>query len=265
MSFFIYFQKWIENFIFFVNMNLGLITTISTAVMAVFTGLIWQVHYYQQKQYKNPTPEIYFSEPQVLAISRKDKKVLITFLVYFLNAGLSPIIGSGIEHKIENLETKEKYDFGKTRFLCDEMDKSFGSVIKEIYKLLPKIEKLQDLYKFEDLLPTFFSEIKEREGVEIFAPYPGQRLEELWSLKGRHIPEEYIMDYPWVIAPHKFKLIRWYIKVPYKDKKYYSFKIKLMLHYYCGSKSSESLKSEEFKIKPVVIGKELCFYESIHT
>lgn len=46
-----------------------------------------------------------------------------------------------------------------------------------------------------------------REKIEIFVPYPGQRLEELWSLKSRYLSEEHIMDYPWVIAPHKFKLI----------------------------------------------------------
>jgi len=264
MPIFTYFFEWINNLVTFVNLNSGVIMVLATVVMAVFTGLTWKLNHWQLTQYKNPTPEIYFSEPQALAISKKDKKILITFLVYFLNTGLAPIIGTGIEHRIKNLTTKEKYDFGKTRFLCDENDKPFGLLIPETYKLFRKVGKFQDLYKFEDILPAFFSEIKKRENIEIFPPYPGQRIEELWSLKGRELSEEYIFDYPWIIAPHKFKLIRWYIKVPYEDKKYYSFKIKLILHYYCGRRPTEILKFKEFEIEPMTIGDSLCFYSAVH-
>jgi len=237
---------------------------IATGVMAIFTVLIFYLNYWQQKQFKNPIPQIYFSEPQIVAISKtEDKKILINFLVYFLNSGTSPIIGSGIEHRISNIETGEKYKFGKTRFFGDQ-DKPFGVTIPELHKLLPRIKKIQDFYGFEQMFKIFYGEIMEKYGIEIFSPYPSQKVEDLWSLKGQHLSEEYIMDYPWVIAPHKFKLIRWYIKVPYEDKKYYSFKIKLILHYYCGGKPSETLKSKEFEIKPVLIGDALCFYETIH-
>lgn len=259
------------NFNFDLNLNLnwnfflGVLVSIATVFMAIFAFFTWRLNDWQQKQFKNPVPEVYFSEPQVMAISKNDKKILINFLVYFLNTGLSPIIGSGIEHRIENLETGEKYKFRETRFFHDQ-DKSFGAVIPELYKLLPKIQPLQDLYKFNEIFKSFFDSIITKSNIEIFNPYPSQKIEELWSLKWQVPSEDYIsekeVDSYWVIQPHKLRIKRYYIKVPYNDKKYYSFKIKLILHYYCGSGLRELLKYKEFSIKPVIIGGDLCLYES---
>ena len=247
-------------------MSPNILMAIATGVMAIFTVLTFYLNYWQQKQFKNPVPQIYFSEPQIMAISKtEDKKILINFLVYFLNSGTSPIIGAVIEHRISNIETGEKYKFGKTRFFGDQ-DKPFGVTIPELYKLLPRIKKIQDFYGFEQMFKIFYGEIMEKYGIEIFSPYPMQKVEDLWALKGQTLKEDYIseteLDSYWVISPYKLKIKRYYIKVPYSKEKYYSFKVKLILHYYCGSKANEILRSKEFKIKPVIIGKSLCFYEN---
>ncbi|GAI21889.1 unnamed protein product, partial [marine sediment metagenome] len=177
----------------------------------------------------------------------------------------SPIIGSGIEHRIDNLESEEKYDFRETRFFHDQ-DKSFGVIIPELYKLLPKIKMFQELPKFHNIFKTFFDVFMAKSNIEISDPYPSQKIEELWSLEWEVPSEDYISEKVaeqyWVIAPHKLKIKRHYIKVPYNDRKYYSFKIKLILHYYCGSKPHELLRCKEFKIKPVTVGDALCFYKS---
>jgi len=251
----------------FINLNgnffLSILVSIATISMAVFAFFTWRINDWQQKQFSNPIPEIYFSEPQAMAVSKNDKKILINFLVYFLNTGLSPIIGAGIEHRIENLDTKEKYKFGETRFFHDQ-DKSFGVIIPELHKLLPKIQPLQGLYGFEQVFKFFCREIITKNNIEIFSPYPTQKIEELWSLNWQVPSKNYIsekeVDSYWVIQPNKLRIKRYYVKVPYNDKKYYPFNIKLILHYYCGSEPHELIKYKEFSIKPVI--ENLCLYEN---
>jgi len=229
----------------FLNSNYTIMMAIATIVIAVFAYLTWRLNNWRQKQYKNPSPEIYFEESyQILAKSKN--RILITFLAYFVNTGLSPIIGEGIEHRIKNLETKENYKFGETRF-TGQYDKHFGGLTETIQKF-----------------PPAFSDNKTMlvNNVEIFPPYPLQDLKELWRPGETIIDKEYIINYPWIISPHKFRWIRWYAVLPYKANHYYPFRIGLILHYRYGGKQNSISKNKDVKIKPLTIGDGICFYET---
>jgi hypothetical protein len=228
----------------------------SSIFIALFAFLTWKLNSWQQEQFKNPIPEFYFSEPQDLAISKKNNKILITFLVYFTNTGTSPIIVSGIEHRIIDINNKEKYEFGKTRFF-GEFDEVFGTTTKGL-RNIPKLKKLQENIGWENTFKTLFDTFNPKisEDIIISNPYPSQKIEDLWSLNwqvpsGEYVSEKEIDSY-WTIKPNELKIKRYYIKIPHDYKTFNPFQIKIVLHYYCGSKTEERLRTKNFKIQPVL-------------
>lgn len=250
-----------------INTIVDYLPKIAPIFLAIFAWLTWKLNEWQQEKFKNPIPEIYFSEPQILATSENDKKALITFLIYFLNTGTSPIVGSGIEHRVGNLDTGQKYKFRETRFF-HSTDDSFGMIVKGLEAKLSFINNFLETPHLRDGFETIFNihcpEVLEN-NIKIRNLYPSQKIEELWELNWKVPSKDYISeretDSYWIINPNKIRIKRYYIKVPC-DNSRHSFQIKLILHYYCGSEIRERLKFKEFKIKPIIIGDSLCLYDS---
>lgn len=232
--------------------------------IALFAFFTWKLNKWQQEQFKSPVPEFYFSEPQDLAISEKDKKILVTFLVYFINTGTSPIIVSGMEHRIINLENGKKYKFGETRFFYQN-DEIFGMIYEGLNKI-PKLKEFQEKDGWEKIFnKTFntFNPVAESDKIIISNPSSCQKIEELWGINYdvpslKYVSEKEIDSY-WAMKPNKLRIKRYYVKIPY-DQLSSSFQIKLILHYYCGDGKKEKTKIKNFKIKPVMLAESFCFY-----